>query len=184
LYFVQRRPKCLGKFRWRIDQKNSDKPTFEQAFEKLTPALLQVTSIEEPSIALKGADYSAFSRFIYAHGEEPRYLKEEYGIDISPDFGVNIGKLFREDIQFGDSKTNWGVQIADLLASGVRRCLRGGFDDNDLAAKLIGRLTLDNEKGKEPIMLLGFSERKVGLGTSAWNAIKYISQNSRPMLKR
>lgn len=33
-YFVQRNPKFLREIRWRIDQKNSDKPTFEKTFLK------------------------------------------------------------------------------------------------------------------------------------------------------
>ena len=183
LYFVQRRPNCLGKFRWRIDQKNSSKPTFEQAFEKFTPGLLQAISIDEPSLALRGANYSAFSRFLYDEGEEPEYLKKDYGVDISPDSAIDLGKLFREDLRFEDSKLSWGVQIADLLASGVRRCLRGGFEDNNLAAQLIGGLTLENEKSKEPIKLLGLSEGKIEVGTDAWNAMNNIRKNARPMLR-
>jgi len=35
LYFVQRFPQSLGSFKWRVDQKNSSKIDFEDAFEKI-----------------------------------------------------------------------------------------------------------------------------------------------------
>ncbi|MBI2779146.1 MAG: hypothetical protein HYX62_05090 [Gammaproteobacteria bacterium] len=40
-YFAQHSPSTLREFRWRVDQKNSARPTFEETFEKLSPALLQ-----------------------------------------------------------------------------------------------------------------------------------------------
>ena len=82
LYFVQRFPKSLGKFRWKIDQKNSTRTEYEKTFETLTPALLQSFSLREPIPMLEGADYSAFQRFDYPEGETPTYLKTVYGIDI------------------------------------------------------------------------------------------------------
>ena len=53
LYFVQRKPKSLGKFKWRVDQKNSEKPVFEVTFRKLAPALLQSKTIDDPAIFLE-----------------------------------------------------------------------------------------------------------------------------------
>lgn len=40
-FYVQRRPVTLREFRWRVDQKNTIKPVFEQTFEKIAPPLLQ-----------------------------------------------------------------------------------------------------------------------------------------------
>lgn len=56
-YFVQRQPKTLREFRWRIDQKNSSKPTFEQTFLQVVPAMLQTRSISDPMIFIKQFDY-------------------------------------------------------------------------------------------------------------------------------
>ncbi|MGD0961665.1 MAG: hypothetical protein ABSB19_17785, partial [Methylomonas sp.] len=41
LCFVQRQHKHLGRFRWRIDQKNSIRTEYENAFVSLTPPFLQ-----------------------------------------------------------------------------------------------------------------------------------------------
>ena len=136
LYFVQRFPKDLGRYRWRIDQKNSTKTEYETAFEMLTPAWLQSFSLEKPFQFLEGADYSAFRRFSYPEGSAPTYLKTVYGSDVRG-ASTNIGQLVREDLKFVDSQRDHGVQIADFLASGLRRCLRGGFKDNQQAARLL-----------------------------------------------
>ena len=135
LYFVQRRPKSLGRFRWRIDQKNSTQTEYEAAFVAVLPPFLQTISLSEPMPMLIGADYSAFSRFDYPKESRPRYLKDVYGLDVEENEPVtNIGTIMREDLEFVDSEHNQGVQVADLLASGLRRCLRQEFSDNDGSA--------------------------------------------------
>ncbi len=111
LYFVQRFPRALGNFRWRIDQKNSTRTEYEKAFVALTPALLQTISLGEPLPMLEGADYSAFQRFEYPEEERPTYLTAAYGIAMRNNYpGLNIGKLIREDLKFEDSKNNYGVR--------------------------------------------------------------------------
>lgn len=157
LYFVQRLPEELGKFYWRIDQKHSTKTEYEGAFEMLTPPWLQTLSLGNRLIMLKGADYGAFQRFEYPEGKAPTYLKTVYGIDTGRAGGINIGQLMREDLKFVDSKQDHGIQVADLLAAGLRRCLRVQFNDNQRAAQLLGRLMIRGKLNGLPIGLLGFS---------------------------
>ena len=185
LYFAQRFPKSLGKFRWRIDQKNSIRTEYERAFETLTPALLQTISLGEPLLMLPSADYSAFQRFNYLEGETPTYLKTVYGIDIRHEaLSLNIGQLIREDLNFVDSKANQGVQVADLLAAGMRRCLRTEFTDNLTAARLLGSLMVQREENKPPVWLLGFSEAEERVGIRAEKLIHIMRRNCRLMLRR
>ena len=164
LYFVQRHPKTLAHFRWRIDQKNETRNRYERAFFTLTPALLQSRSFSEPWTMLKGADYSAFDRFEFPPGEEPTYLTEAYGIDTGPEPAFNLGMLFREDFVFVDSKQSPGVQVADLLAAGIRRTLRRGFDDNDQASRLLGELMVQAPQKRPPVSLLTLSDECVLAG--------------------
>ena len=182
VYHVQRHPKSLGTFRWRIDQKNTSKTIFEDAFEKITPAVLQTMSFNEPMIMLKGEDYSAFSKFEYKKGEGPTYLKDYYGIDIGDDPGLNLGKLIRDDIMFEDSKQNQGVQVVDLLASGIRRCLRNEFDHNQRIAKLLGRLMLAQKHKEPPIRLIAFEDGAIINNSAASLAIKEMTKSCRAIL--
>ena len=185
LYFVQRFPKSLGKFRWRIDQKNLTRTEYEKTFEMLTPALLQSFSLREPIPILEGEDYSAFQRFDYPEGETPTYLKTAYGIDIG-DRGppLNIGQLIHEDFNFVDSMANQGVQVADLIATGIRHCLRMKFTNNQEAARLLGRLMVQREGNKPPVLLLSFSKEGERVSNRVEDLIHIMRRNCRPMLSR
>ncbi|MCW8932558.1 MAG: DUF3800 domain-containing protein [Gammaproteobacteria bacterium] len=158
LYYVQRDPKTLRKYKWRIDQKNITKTTYEHAFEKVASPLLQTKSFHEPMIFLEGEDYSHMEPYLYSDGEVPDYIEEAYGKKLNS--GVNIGKIVREDMAFPDSKTNLAIQIADLLAAGVRRCLRSEFSNNQLASHLLGRLMVGNAKEKYPVQFVGFQNHE------------------------
>jgi hypothetical protein len=183
LYFVQRKPKHLGAFRWRIDQKNSTKTEYETAFQQVLPAYLQTISLRDPMPMLIGADYSAFSRFDWAPEEKPTYLRDAYGLEINEDeLATNIGMLVRENLEFVDSQKNQGVQVADLLASGLRRCLRCEFSDNDSSAFLLGRLMVQNDKGNPPVQLLGFSKAEVTVDSQSGRMVRIMERSARAML--
>lgn len=158
LYYVQRFPKNLGRFKWLIDQKNSSKFDYETAFERLCPAIIQTISLEKPFIALRGEDYRAMEKFKYTKDNAPTYLRDTYGIltDLSDAF--NVGKMLNDDLSFVDSKLSTGLQIADLLASGIRRLLRNEFVNNELVSEHIGKLTVQNSNNKPPINLISFTD--------------------------
>lgn len=136
-YYAQRNPSTLSEFRWRVDQKG---PNFEDAFEKLSPTLLQTMSLSQPLLKVKGFDYSRMEKYEFGPGEAPTYLEDHYGIKQCGDSVFNIGKLIRGDIKFMDSKDSVGIQAVDLVVSGIRKCLRKGFGNNELVAAHLGRL--------------------------------------------
>ena len=188
LYFVQRHPKTLGRFRWWIDQKNATRTRYETVFFALTPGFVQSKSLTEPHAMLEGADYRAFARFEYQPGEEPTYLKDAYGIDTGPDPGIDVGKIWRDDFKFVDSRCTPGVQIADLLAAGIRRTLRRGFAHNDRAADLLGSLMVQAADGSPPARLItlaggsyldGTSSRLVNMMTSSVRGMVVVRQQLR-----
>jgi hypothetical protein len=180
LYFVQRDPMCLRRFKWRIDQKNTSKTVYEEAFQNIAPGILQSISFRRPMYFLIGADYSHFKEFEYTEGEVPSYIEEAIGLKL--DGVVNIGKILRDDMSFPDSKKDLNVQIADLLASGIYRCLRAGFKNNSLAARLLGSLMIQNSKEDFSIRLLGFSEDELVTDKRTGGIIRKIDHFSRRML--
>jgi len=179
-YFAQRIPATLNTFRWRIDQKNSTKTTYEDAFEKIAPALLQTRSLREPSAYVEGFDYRHFKAYEFPEGNAPDYLETEYGIKVG--HALDIGKLIRGDLKFEDSKTSVGIQASDLLASGIRRVLRGGFKNNEVIANALGRLTLQNERGKYPIHLVAFSDAEFEADSTAAFVVNAMAVNAKRML--
>ncbi|MFZ7337262.1 DUF3800 domain-containing protein [Comamonas jiangduensis] len=179
LYFSQRVPATLGSFRWRIDEKNSSRPIFEQTLRHIAPPLLQTKSLNEPAIFVRGFDYSHYDRaFQFAPGEMPTYLQEATGAEI--DSGSNLGKVLK-DFEFVRSHDVPGVQIADLLASTFRRVLRGDFSNPQGIARKLGRLTLQGAKPDPSIKLITMSDEHNYKNGPA-HIVNVIDRSARAML--
>ena len=176
-YFVQRSPQSLSHFRWRIDWKDILPTAYEKVFRQLLPGTLQSISIDEPILMIRQFDYSSMSRYEFAPGDEPTYLQEQYGFP--PMDGFDIGKLVGDDFEFVDSKLHAGVQVADLVASGLRRFLKGEFNDNNAAAELLGRLTIQNEKSKLPLTLVSLGEG-AAVGRELTQRLRILEKFARP----
>ncbi|WP_207267460.1 DUF3800 domain-containing protein [Pseudomonas sp. GW101-3H06] len=183
-YYAQRTPETLSSFVWRVDQKDPARKTeYEKVFESLSPGYLQTLSLKDPMPKIMGVDYSYMAKYEFAADDRPTYLKEEYGIDVDLDSSLNIQKLIRDDIQFVDSKDDFGIQLADLLSAGLRRCLRHGFKDNLRAAAFLGRLMIQRGRGRHPLLLLSLGEEKA-VDRRTEKTIRMMERQQRPMLKR
>lgn len=179
-YFAQRRPATLREFRWRIDQKNSARTTFEDAFQKIGPALLQTRSIRQPFSWVEGFDYSAMKGFEFPDRKAPRYLQTEYGL---PEMdGFNVQKLFRENLKFVDSESLDGVQAVDLIASGLRRVLRANFSDNIGIAQALGRLFVQAKKGSNAMSLMTMAPEEEEASPHVEKMVTAMNTSSRRML--
>ncbi|WP_438465469.1 DUF3800 domain-containing protein [Marinomonas sp. PE14-40] len=178
-FYVQRYPNSLKSFRWRYDAKELLKITdFEDSFQKFVPTLLQAYSIDNPTAVLDWCDYSPMKKYI---GTIPDYLAEKVP-ELEGKEAFDIQKIIRDDIQFIDSKSCSGVQVADLLASGLRRLLRLEFNNNSLVAKNFGKLLLQEKDNKPPIALVAFDgESKIDKDLAA--IIKTMINNSQRFLK-
>jgi len=182
-YFVQRKPNSLKSFEWKIDQKEPQKKTnYEDAFEKFSPVLLQTISLQDPAPALNWCDYRPMSEFMYKKGEIPGYLIDKFP-HLKEEEGFDIQKIIRKDIQFIDSKLYEGIQIADLLASGMRRLLRQEFDNNLLAAKLFGKLMVQEVKNQPPVKLVTFGE-EARVNEELAQIVRLFSKFCRPMINK
>ncbi len=155
-YYAQRLPQTLASFRWRVDQKDTIPTAYEIAFRKILPAVLQSKSLTDPMLMFtKSANYTFFKRFEYEPGDVPTHLKDNYGIDLD-DANVNVGKIVSENFLLVDSAKESGVQVADLLASGIRRVMRGNFDNPKQIAELIGGTMLQEMYLQPPVKLIAF----------------------------
>lgn len=180
LYYAQHCPSTLREFRWRIDQKNTSRTDFEDAFEKLSPALIQSRSMAEPLMWVRGFDYSHMTQYEVEKGAT-NYLKDDYGIEIGD--ALNIQKIIRGNIRFMDSRQSAGIQAADLIASGVRRCLRREFASNEAAAEALGTLMLQAQSNEPSVNLVTLA-RERPLDDETSRIILTLSSNSKHMIKR
>jgi hypothetical protein len=180
-YYAQREPDALAEFRWRIDQKNITRTDFEDAFEKLSPALLQTRSISEPLMMVKGFDYSSLSQYEFEDGKVPEYLNDVYGIEAKS--GLNIQKIIRGDIKFMDSKDSPGIQAVDLVVSGIRRCLRRQFSENEKVAAKLGQLMLQEKHNAPPLSLISFANDQP-LPLEVARLVRIMTKNNKDMILR
>ena len=179
LYFVQRNPIALGHFRWRIDCKDTVPTRYENAFRLALPGLLQSISLRDPMPMLEGTNYKYFNRFSFPIGQEPTFLRSDYGIDHGE--VSDVGKMVREDFKFVNSTSMAGVQVADLLAAGVRRLLMGGFSDPESIAQLIGSNMVQAKKGESSVSLISLDQ--IGEASEhVTKMVRLINRSSRPML--
>ena len=159
LYYVQRLPAELGSIAWTIDQKNRTITEMETTWSTLVLPMSESHFARTPLLTLKGADYSHFdARYGIAADDKEmsshvQWMREAYGIrDVDRPPGLNAGLLLSEQREFADSASSLGLQLADMLATILRRALNDrlqspGWDN-------YGRLLIA-DRSSTPILQLG-----------------------------
>jgi len=132
LYYVQRQPTELGDISWVVDRKAHTLTEMEETWTTLILPMSESHSMKEPHIALKEADYSHFARYetdLAVDEDMARHLKWLYEVHGKKKEAsltgrvINAGRLLSEQLQFLDSLDSLGLQLADMLASILRRGL-------------------------------------------------------------
>jgi hypothetical protein len=137
LYYVQRMPEELGDIAWIIDRKDRTLTQMEEMWSCLILPFSESHYAKERFHCLAGADYFHFhkrysSRRDNMDPEAARHMervREAYGVRAlkENDYIVNANKLFKEQRDFQDSKDDLGLQLADILATTLRRALNGNL---------------------------------------------------------
>lgn len=178
-FYVQRHPNTLSAFGWRVDRKNPTRTNYEDVFEKMAPILLQTMSMKAPLMMVNGFDYTSLQRY---RGPVPEYLRAVLGDEQKE--ALDIVKIVREDIQFADSKECPGIQAADLVATGLRRCLRRQFSDNKLIAALLGRLMVQAQHNGPPLNLITFAAERHKIAWETAQLVGIMIGNCKGMILR
>jgi hypothetical protein len=158
LYYVQRLPEELGSIAWTIDQKNRTITEMEETWSTVILPMSENHFAQHPLPTLKGADYSHFdARYGIDRNDEEmnrhmKWTREVYGVrnDERPP-GANAGLLLSEQRKFEDSTGSLGLQLADMLATTLRRALNNRLQP--AGWKDFGRLLIADTS--TPILQLG-----------------------------
>jgi hypothetical protein len=178
LYYVQRIPKTLGAFRWRLDAKNRLPTEYEKLWNEIVYPHLQTIFLDDPFGQMKGADYSAFARFERTEEAPPDYLRRHRSDLPSPFYYIDMNGLLG-DLKFVDSKRLTGLQIADVVASVVRRACNGNLQRAGWQG--VGKLMPRGETGKHSIRFASF--RQVKLPTVPYfSFVAECDRDSKPMI--
>lgn len=155
LYYAQRIPEEVGDIAWIIDRKNHTLTQMEEMWSTLILPASESRYAREPFIAVEGVDYSHFNKTygFTMDTVEPQmakhldFVRETYGIEpLDHDgIGIDAGKLFRGQRDFKDSLHSLGLQLADILATTLRRALNRHLQIDgwrDFGALIVGRANM------------------------------------------
>jgi Protein of unknown function (DUF3800) len=160
LYYVQRIPEELGEFGWFIDPKDRTITQMEEMWTKYILPMGESYFARKPMAVLEEADYSYFdaSYAIATKDEETKrhlqWMEEIYGPRIAGRTVVRKANLLLSGNRaFPDSRDSLGIQLADMLATVLRRALnnRLGY----AGWKDYGKLLVVKAKGESHFLQLG-----------------------------
>lgn len=184
LYYSQRKPGALASFKWKFDGKDIRENDFERIFRDLAPVMLQTMSLEDGGFKkVQGGNYSHFDRSFRLDGDASWLLGPGASDGVKPELS-SIGKMWKSDLAFVRSHEHPGVQVADLLVSGIGRALRGGFSDNEGVATAIGRCMVQRWHDSPGLSLFaldsGTGDKRVG--RSAARVVRLMHAQSKKLI--
>ncbi len=137
IYYALRMPEELGDIAWIIDRKDRTLTQMEEMWSTVILPASENQFAKEPLISITEADYSHFNkRYGFTMdtvdiemAKHLDWVRETYGIEpLDQDgIGINAGELFSGQRDFKDSLDSLGLQLADILATTLRRALNGNL---------------------------------------------------------
>lgn len=176
MYFANTIPDELGKFRWVIDAKGNSATPYEKLWRKIVAPLVQSHSLQSPVIVSNElGDFSHLEKFAFPDWP-PQHLADK----VHPESGgYDVRAILTQVVSFSDSKSNLGVQLADIVANGFRRAVAGNLRRSgwlNLGPLLIRR------KGNaiRPIAMY-IDDDALASSPSYYKHIRALNQAARPM---
>lgn len=130
LYYVLRQPKELGEFSWTIDRKDRAITQMEKTWTTLILPISEAHFAKTPLQTVIGEDYSYF--YPYETGDNDpdmkrhvRWLEATFDVPerVRGNRVVSANLILNEQRHFKDSCDSLGLQLADILATTLRRAL-------------------------------------------------------------
>lgn len=154
MHFSSCAPPALKNFRWIMDEKG--KRFNDEMLDLIGPALKHLAQTTPLEIREDG-NFRFMQHMMIDRAqlrEIPIHTKGPKGLVLSHG-AVDITNLVKKNWRFVDSKFTLGVQVADLLAGGITHLLNGDFDDEEQAARLIGKLMISRDFSHNPAYIAG-----------------------------
>lgn len=188
LYYAQRLPQELGDIAWIIDRKNRTMTEMEQTWATLILPASESHYARTPLQRLRGANYSYYdARYGVDCLNAPEellkhidWIRSQYDVKEPLHKAIDSKKLLSEQRQFGDSRNSLGLQLADMLATILRRALNGNLGNEGW--KDFGRLLI--LKTRSSFIQLGSSVDRQAryVGGRAESVSKELSRQAKSML--
>jgi hypothetical protein len=189
LYYALRKPEELGEICWTIDRKNRTMTQMEKLWTTLILPVSEGHYARTPLVYVVEADYSHFARYevdtsldkdMASHAE---WMQNTYGGPakrVGPGSRVvDAKRLLTEQRTFEDSRKSLGLQLADMLASILRRALNDSLQYEGW--KDFGRLLVRNHELAPWFKQLGQAEAPEMLQGHAKKVGEVLLKNVRAM---
>lgn len=118
-YYAQRIPSTLSAFKWRLDAKGTSLTNYERLWLDIVLPLLQTKLLRSPMVMLKGANYRWFEPF-FDYDAPADHPVVRLSLPSQRPF-IDIKKVVTGDLRFANSESYTGLQIADIVATTIRR---------------------------------------------------------------
>jgi len=186
-YFAQRQPTELQRFAWTIDQKDRTLTQMEALWSTLILPVGESQSAKRPYAKVIGFDYSHLSKYEITESSADEKMKRHLAWMRSALQFTNTPaeelrcldakRILTEERSFADSKSNLGLQLADITAATLCRALNNHLQPpgwTPLAGLLI-------RKKIAPFLQLGKSAKDPGglepHAAKVWRRLDAGSQN-------
>jgi hypothetical protein len=166
LYYAQRLPAEIGDIVWIVDRKNNTITQMEEMWTMLILPASETHFTKTPLKVLRGADYSYFHErygFTAATMSEEtarhmEWLHETHGARrmTAKDKGIDSKLLLSDQRKFMDSRDSLGLQLADMLATILRRALNNHLQIQGWAN--LGRLLVHKAEPGSSFLQLGIDK--------------------------
>jgi hypothetical protein len=135
---------------------------------------------------MQGADYTAFKKFEHVLPEAPPHLKHLVENPSDPFPCVDIEMILKSDLRFSGSHRYSGLQLADVVATSIRRACNGTLQRSGWGE--IGRLMLqrgkDERSGRNVLRLISLAElpRSAGRDLPYREVVRTFDRDAKRMI--
>lgn len=179
-HYALHAPEALSKFTWRVDGKNKQrKVPFEEIIEIMVTGSIQEQSRVEPLPRVIGRDYSHVDKYLLPPTEDSPFSKDASYTNAG---GWDLIRIVHDDYKLETSEASEGIQLADILVSSVRRCLRGSFDDPESVAESLGGLMIESHLKEPCLQIFNFGKSPSSIGR-AEEIVNCFNLTAQPAVK-
>ncbi|MGL1862452.1 MAG: DUF3800 domain-containing protein [Pseudodesulfovibrio sp.] len=178
LYYSQSCPEALGNFSWHLDAKDKQITDSEDWWSKVIAPFLQTDSLRESLSEIEEGNYRAFSKYYNKTTKAPKHLEAHIQSDKDNFLSADIGMIMREDMNFSNSQHNYGIQLADILTTCLRRSLVGNFQRSGW--ECLSKVLFRNIRSKDGVHFITISKQP-NKTKSYYGCINYLNENARSL---
>jgi hypothetical protein len=173
LYYSQREPRALARFRWVIDAKERNRITdAEDWWSRVVRPVMQSQSLREPFPQLEQGDYS---HMIAEEVPMPDHLTEAFP-RLNGETALRMNAAF-DEIEFSPAPLI-GLEIVDVLTNALRRALAGRLDERGWG-RIAGVMIHRQPPYVHPV---GFGENPCLVEPSVAAVLRRLAAGGRSML--